>query len=130
MPFDQLDFVYMPSTDAAADVAYFTTVLGGRLIFAVAGMGTKVAMVAMTDSPPRLLLAEHLEGDQPVLGYRVDNLAAALDELEGRGWKREDTFEIPHGPICSFRAPGGHRVALYQLTRPEVEEHFAGRRDF
>jgi len=130
MPFDQLDFVYMPSTDAAADIAYFTTVLGGRLIFAVAGMGTKVAMVAMTDSPPRLLLAEHLAGEQPVLVYRVADLVAALDELEGRGWRREDTFEIPHGPICSFRAPGGHRLALYQLTRPEVEEHFAGRRDF
>jgi citrate lyase beta subunit len=130
MPFDQLDFVYMPSTDAAADIAYFTTVLGGRLVFAVAGMGTKVAMIAMTDSPPRLLLAEHLAGEQPVLVYRVADLVAALDELEGRGWRREDTFEIPHGPICSFRAPGRHRLALYQLTRPEVEEHFAGRRDF
>ena len=130
MPLDQLDFVYMPSTDAAADVAYFTTVLGGRLIFPVAGMGTKVAMVAMTDTPPRLLLAEHLHGERPILVYRVADLGAALDELEGRGWQRESTFEIPHGPICSFRAPGGHRIALYQLTRPEVEQHFAGRRDF
>jgi hypothetical protein len=130
MPFEQLDFVYMPSTDAAADIGYFTTVLGGRLIFAVAGMDTRVAMVAMTDSPPRLLLAEHLEGERPVLVYRVPDLAAALHELKGRGWQPEATFEIPHGPICSFRAPGGHRIALYQLTRPEVEEHFAGRRDF
>ena len=71
MPLDQLDFVYMPSTDAAADVAYFTTVLGGRLIFAVAGMGTKVAMVAMTDTPPRLLLAEHLHGERPILSRAV-----------------------------------------------------------
>ena len=43
---------------------------------------------------------------------------------------REHTFEIPHGPICSFEGPGGHRVAVYQLTRPEVAEHFEGRRDF
>jgi hypothetical protein len=130
MTFEQLDFVYMPSADAAADAQYFTTVLGARLIFAVAGMGTRVAMVALTDSPPRLLLAEHLDGQTPVLVYRVEDLAAALQELEGRGWKREGSFEIPQGPICSFRAPGGQRVALYQLTRPEVEEHFAGRRDF
>ncbi|MBA3737011.1 MAG: hypothetical protein H0W97_00415 [Actinobacteria bacterium] len=61
------------------------------------------------------------------MGTRV---AAALAELEGRGWQREHTFEIPHGPICSFEGPGGHRVALYQLTRPEVAEHFEGRRDF
>ena len=130
MTFEQLDFIYMPSADAAADVEYFTTVLGARLVFAVAGMGTRVAMVTLADAPPRLLLAEHLEGETPVLVYRVADLAAALQELEGRGWKREGSFEIPHGPICSFRAPGGQRVALYQLTRPEVEEHFAGRRDF
>jgi hypothetical protein len=50
--------------------------------------------------------------------------------MEARGWKCEGTFEIPHGPVCSFRAPGGHRLAVYELTRPEAEEHFAGRRDF
>jgi hypothetical protein len=130
MTLEHLDFVYMPSTDVAADVAYFTEVLGGRLVFAVEGMGTRVAMVEMTAAPPRLLLAGHLDGDQPVLVYRVADLALALHELEARGWHREPTFEIPHGPCCSFRTPGGHRVAVYQLVRPEVEEHFAGRRDF
>lgn len=128
--FEQLDFVYMPSRDAASDAAYFTEVLGGRLVFAVAGMGTRVAMVELTDGPPRILLAEHLEGERPVLVYRVPSLAAALGDLEKRGWQREGSFEIPQGPICSFSAPGGQRVALYELTRPEVEGHFAGRRDF
>jgi hypothetical protein len=50
--------------------------------------------------------------------------------MEARGWQREGTFEIPHGPVCSFTTPGGHRLAVYELTRPEAEEHFAGRRDF
>ena len=130
MTLEQLDFVYMPSSDVAADVEYFTTVLGGRLIFAVEGMGTRVAMVELTDAPPRVLLAGHLDGDQPVLVYRVADLTAALRELEVRGWQRESTFEIPHGPICSFRTPGGHRIAVYELARPQIEEHFAGRRDF
>ena len=120
----------MPSRDAARDVEFFTDVLGARLVFAVAGMGTRVAMVELTKDPPRVLLAEHLEGERPVLVYRVVSLHAALDELEGRGWQREGVFEIPQGPICSFAAPGGQRVALYELTRPDVEEHFAGRRDF
>jgi len=127
---EQLDFVYMPSADVAADMDYFTTVLGGRLAFAVEGMGTRVAMVELTEAPPRVLLAGHLEGDQPVLVYRVADLAAAMRELEARGWKRESTFEIPHGPVCSFHTPGGHRIAIYQLMRPEVGDHFAGRRDF
>jgi hypothetical protein len=130
MTFRGLDFVYMPSGDVAADMAYFTDVLGGRLVFAVEGMGTRVAMVELTEGPPRVLLAGHLEGDQPVLVYRVVDLAGAMRELEGRGWQREPTFEIPHGPVCPFRTPGGHRLAIYQLLRPEAGEHFEGRRDF
>lgn len=128
--FDELDFIYMPSHDVAADLRWFTDVLGARLIFAVEGMGTRVAMLELTDQPPRLLLAEHLEGDRPVLVYRVPDLAAAMAELETRGWQRGFMLEIPHGPICSFTSPGGHRLAIYQLTRPEVGDHFAGQRDF
>lgn len=130
MTLERLDFVYMPSADVAADMAYFTSVLGGRLAFAVEGMGTRVAMIELSEAPPRVLLAGHLEGDRPVLVYRVADLASAMAELEARGWQREPTFEIPHGPVCSFRTPGGHRIAIYQLVRPEAEEHFAGRRDF
>ena len=130
MTLQGLDFVYMPSRDVAADMAYFTDVLGGRLVFAVEGMGTRVAMVELTEAPPRVLLAGHLEGDQPVLVYRVDDLKGAMRELEARGWQREATFEIPHGPVCPFRTPGGHRMAIYQLVRPEVGDHFEGRRDF
>jgi hypothetical protein len=128
--FLSLDFVYMPSRDVAADVAYFTEVLGARLVFAVEGMGTRVAMVALTEGSPRLLLAGHLDGEQPVLVYRVADLASAMTELEARGWKREPTLEIPHGPVCPFRTTGGHRLAIYELVRPEAGEHFEGRRDF
>ena len=31
--FEQLDFIYMPSRDAADDVRYLTDVLGARLVF-------------------------------------------------------------------------------------------------
>ena len=128
--FQQLDFLYTPSGDVAADLAYFTEVLGGRVVFAIDSMGTRVAAIELTEGPPLLLLADHVEGERPILVYRVGNLGAALDLLESRGWKREHTFEIPHGPCCSFQAPGGHRIALYQLARPEVAQHFEGRGDF
>jgi hypothetical protein len=128
--FEQLDFLYTPSRDVAADLAYFADVLGGRVVFAIEGMGTRVAAIELTEGPPLILLADHVEGDRAILVYRVRDLTAALDELEARGWEREHTFEIPHGPICSFRSPGGHRIALYQLTRPEVARNFVGRRDF
>jgi hypothetical protein len=105
-------------------------VLGARPIFAIDGMGTRVAAVELTVGPPLILFADHLEGERAVLVYRVADLRAAMNELEARGWERGSTFEIPHGPVCSCTAPGGHRVAIYQLTRPEVGEHFAGRFDF
>jgi hypothetical protein len=129
-PFRSLDFLYTPSRDVAADVAYFTDTLGARVVFAVEGMGARVAMLEMTTAPPRILLADHLEGDRPVLVYRVDDLGSAMDDLERRGWRRAGTFEIPFGPCCSFDTPGGHRIALYELSRPEVAAHFEGRRDF
>jgi hypothetical protein len=130
LPFMQLDFLYCPSDDVAAEASYFTDVLGGELVFAIESGGTRVAALQLTGGPPLLSLADHVEGDRPILVFRVDDLAASLAELQSRGWQRADTFEIPHGPCCSFRTAGGHRVALYQLTRPEVAAHFEGRRDF
>jgi len=129
-PFEGLDFLYVPSADVASDLAFFTDVLGGRAVFAVEGMGARVAAVELAGGPPLLLLADHVSGERPILVYRVADLTATLDRLESRGWEREGTFEIPHGPICSFRTPGGHRIAVYQLTRPEAAAHFDGRRDF
>ena len=128
--FEQLDYVYMPSRDVAADVGFFTEVLGGRLVFAIDGMGTRVAMIELTDGPPQLLLAGHLEGDRPVLVYSVADLDAAARDLESRGWTADHALEIPQGPVRSFAGPGGHRLAIYQLTRPGVVETFTGRRDF
>jgi len=102
MAFESLDFVYHPSCDVKRGVAYFTDVLGGRLRFAVQGMGARVAAVELAKAPPLLLLADHVKGNTPILVYRVPNLARALAKLTKQGWKQEGTFD-PHGPICSFR---------------------------
>jgi predicted enzyme related to lactoylglutathione lyase len=130
LPFEQLDFLYTPSRDVAADLAYFTEVLGARVVFATEAMGTRVAAIELTSGPPTILLTDHVEGDRAILVYRVADLEATLMQQEAAGWVREHSFDIPHGPCCSFRTPGGHRVALYQLTRPEAAGHFDGRRDF
>ncbi len=128
--FESLDFIYHPSRDVKRDVAYFTDVLGGRLRFAVEGMGTRVAAIELAPPPPLLLLADHVKGDTPILVYRVSSLRQAMAGLKKQGWDEEGTFEIPHGPICSFQAPGGQRIAIYELTRPGAAATFEGRRDF
>jgi len=130
MTFDRLDYIYMPSRDVASDMAWFRDVLGGRPVFAIDAMGTRVAMIELTSEPPRLLLADHVEGDVPILVYRVASLAETVAELETRGWSKGITLEIPQGPVSSFRGPGGQRIAVYELTRPGVEATFEGRFDF
>ena len=127
---DQLDFVYLPSRDAAADVEYFTTGLGGELVFAIEAFETRVAMVRLTTGAQAVLLAQHLEGDQPVLVYRVENLEQAVEELQERGGTIAARFDIPHGPGAELRNPGPQRIAIYELTRPEVPKRLEGRRDF
>jgi hypothetical protein len=128
--FESLDYLYTPSRDVAADVAYLTDVLGGRLVFAIDAMGARVALVELTSGPPSIVLADHLEGDRPVLVHRVADLQAAQAALKAKGWRREHALEIPQGPVMTFSMPGGTRLAIYELARPGVIEGFAGRRDF
>lgn len=128
--FLQLDYLYTPSNDVAADARLFTEVIGGRLAFAVEGMGARVAMIELTDGPPHILLTDHLEGERSIYIYRVDDLSKAVAALKKRGLKDERRLEIPMGPCSSFVLPTGHRIALYEASRPDVIQHFLGRKDF
>jgi hypothetical protein len=129
MTLGRLDFLYSQSDDVAADLRYFVDVLGGEQAFAIAEGGVRAAMVSFGE-PPAILLTDHLDGDRPVHVYAVDELAAAVADLEGRGWEQERAIELPPGPAVTFRTPGGLRLALYEPTRPFVIESFRGRRDF
>jgi predicted enzyme related to lactoylglutathione lyase len=128
--FESLDFLYMPSSDVARDLGFYTEMLGGEVAFAIEAFGARVAQVRLSHAEPRLLLADHLDGEAPVLVFRVADLDAALAGLEKRGVAIEARFGIPHGPCATLRTPGGQRLALYQLTRPEVDGRFKGRMDF
>ena len=126
----ELDFLYVPSADVAEDATYWVNVLGARLVFAVEGMGARVAMLEVGETGPRILLTDHLEDQRTLLIYRVEDLNRTQKELCAKGWKRGRSVDIPHGPCISFATPGGQRVAVYQLTRPEVASQFVGRMDF
>jgi predicted enzyme related to lactoylglutathione lyase len=126
---ESFDFLYMPSTDVAADLAYYRDVLGAEIVFAIERFGTRVAQLKLAGGP-RLMVAEHLEGDAPFLVHRVDDLEAAAAEVEERGGEIEERFGIPHGPGAAFRTPGGQRLAFYELTRPGADEMLSGRMDF
>jgi hypothetical protein len=131
MTFLSLDFIYTPSADVAADLARFESGLGASVEFAIERFGTRVAMVRLAEGPPHLVLAEHLDGERPILVYRVESLAAAVRELEGSGLDPGPELGFPYGPIHAFTLPGSeHRIAIYEMTRPQAREMLSGRRDF
>jgi hypothetical protein len=120
----------MPSPDVARDLGFYSEILGAEVVFAIEAFGARVAQVRLSEGGPRLLLADHLEGEAPVLVYRVADLEAAVAGIERRGFEVGSSFGIPHGPCAELRTPGGQRVALYELTRPGADERLAGRRDY
>jgi hypothetical protein len=128
--FEQLDFVYQPSRDVVADVAHYESALGAEVVFTVDRFATRVAMVRLTPRAPGLLLAEHLDGDQAILIFRVPDLAAAEQQLASQGCALGEPFEMPYGIGRQLQLPGPQRLAIYQLTEPERGRSVEGRRDF
>ena len=128
--FSSLDFIYVPTPDVPSAIDYYVSVLGAELVWRIRDGETVVASVRVSETGPALLLASHLAGNVPILIYRVARLQAMMAELRSRGWQPEgEPFEIPHGPCVTFGDPSGQRFALYELVRPEANEHFRGRLD-
>ena len=130
MKLESLDFVYMPSADPAAEMQRFADVLGAEIAFAIEAFGTRVAMLRLAPGGPALLLAGHMHGERPVLVYRVESLDRAVEEIEAAGGSVGAEFGFPHGDAREVELPGGHRIAVYELTRPERAKSIEGRRDF
>ena len=125
--FDQLDFVYQPSRDVAADVQHYTDSLGAEFVFAVERFGTRVAMVRLTVDSPGLLFAEHLAGDQAILIFRVANLEEAVAQITASGGQVGDRFEMPYGIGAQLITPGPQRLAIYAATHAERGRSITGR---
>ena len=130
MLFEALDFLYVPSADVAAEVAYFTDVLGAELVFAIDSGGTRVAMLRLGGESTPVLVTDHLPDDRPVFLFRVASLDDASIRLRDRGWTPDRTIELPMGPATTFTSPGGVRLAIYEASRPFVVDSFVGQRDF
>lgn len=128
--FEQLDFVYQPSRDVAADVQHYTDSLGAEFVFSVERFGTRVAMVRLTPDSPGLLLAEHLHGDQAILIFRVPDLEVAVHQIEEHGGDIGNRFEMPYGIGVQLLTPGPQRLAIYEATHADRGASLAGRRDF
>jgi len=127
--FMSLDFLYVPTADVDLAVDSAVEVLGAELVWKIRAMGTTVACLRVTEAGPALLLSGHLEGEAPILVYRVAEYKATVAQLRKVGATDLRELEIPHGPCASFRLGGNQRFAVYELVRPGMDAHFAGRID-
>jgi hypothetical protein len=127
--FESLDFVYSPVDDVVAVSQRYVDELGAALRWRVRGMGTMVACLELAEGGPPVLLSGHLGGVEAILVFRVADYGAAVELLRAGGGTEIHEIEIPHGPLAAFRAPGGQRMAVYELTRPFAVAMFDGRVD-
>jgi hypothetical protein len=124
-----LDFVYTPTHDVDSAITQHVDAFGAILEWKVRAMATVVACLRVSESGPRILLSEHVEGEIPILVYRVAAYRDAVERLRGAGATEVRELEIPHGPCASLRMHNGQRFAVYELVRPEAMTHFDGRFD-
>lgn len=127
--FESLDFIYVPCGEVHAAAADHVRFLGAEVLWIVRGMDTTVAALRLSSTGPQILLSGHLDGDRPVLVYRVADYQQTVGALYDRGVSGIRELEIPHGPCAAFRLDDGQRYAVYELTRPRADDHFAGRFD-
>jgi catechol 2,3-dioxygenase-like lactoylglutathione lyase family enzyme len=109
-----LDFLYVPTADVDEAARGYVDDLGAELVWLVRAMGTEVACLRVSEAGPRTLLSGHLEGEAPILIYRVAQYAAAVAELRAAG--AEIVLPVQGGGTRSgvhFRAPDGF---LYELA--------------
>ena len=128
--FDELEFIYCPSSDVSVERTHYVERLGAHVVFAIEAFDTRVVMLRLTATGPKLLLAQHLHGEQPVLIYRVADLAAAEAELSARGVALSPRFGFPDGDAVELDVPGPQRIAIYERTRPDRAAQLEGRLDF
>ena len=128
--FDELEFIYCPSSDVSGERTHYVERLGAHVVFAIEAFDTRVVMLRLTATGPKLLLAQHLHGEQPVLIYRVADLDAAEAELSARGVALSPRFGFPDGDAVELDVPGPQRIAIYERTRPDRAAQLEGRLDF
>ena len=127
--FESLDYLYVPTADVDAAARRYVDELGAELVFKVRGMGTTVACVRVAATGPAILLSGHLDGEVPILVYRVRDYADTLERLRESGITEVHELEIPHGPCASFHVADEQRIAIYELVRPAAAASFDGRID-
>jgi len=128
-PFESLDYLYLAAPDLDAAIDFYTRVLGGELMWRIHEGASRVAAIRLAAADPVVVLADHLAPGHDVFVYRVADLEAIRRHFAERGWTDVEAVELPQGPCRIVADPTGHRVGIYQRTRPGFDARLAGRID-
>ena len=119
-PFGKIEYLYVGTSDFERDLAYYTNVLGAKVIWNRHAFGAKVASLRLCKGP-QYLLADHRPAPSCLPLFEVPDLKATSKQLRSRGWKWEGrSFEISPGPCILFKDPSGNELALFENVRPKV----------
>lgn len=121
-PLIRVAYIYVGSSNFAADRGFYLGVLGARLVWQFEDDGAKVAAFDLCGEP-YILIADHVKPPSKRLIFEVRNLREAAKVLRSRGWVPEgDEFEIPDGPCLNFADKSGNEYAILEMKRPRILE--------
>lgn len=121
-PFGNLEYLYVGTSDFDRDIAYYTRILGARIVWNFHAFGAKVAALRVCEGP-LYLLADHRPAPSCLPLFAVRNLNVIAKELRARGWHPEGrSFEIPPGPCHIFKDPSGNELTIFENVRPHAME--------
>jgi predicted enzyme related to lactoylglutathione lyase len=120
-PRGRLEYLYMGTADFARDLAWWRDVMRGEVAWNFEAFGARVAALRVWEKGPLLLVADHRPAPSLLPVFAVDDLEAAMADLQARGWRAEgDPFGIPDGPCVLFKDPSGNEFAMYGDERPHA----------
>jgi predicted enzyme related to lactoylglutathione lyase len=123
LPFQNLDYLYVGSSDFERDVRFYKDTLKAELLWAFNKFGSKVAAFRLAYGGPTVMLADHLKTPSIEPIFSVSDLEASIKTLKARGVDDiQGPIDTPAGRACSFKDPGGNRYSLVQNDKPEAME--------
>jgi catechol 2,3-dioxygenase-like lactoylglutathione lyase family enzyme len=120
LPLGDLKYLYVGTSRFDEDLAFYRDVLGAEEIWNFEEFGARVAALRVATGP-LLLIADHRPAPSCLPVFGVDDLDAAVAQLESRGWRPDSgPFGIPDGPCYLFSDRSGNQLAIFGNVRPDA----------
>lgn len=121
--FGRLAYLYLGTSDAATDLAFYQEAFGAQLVWRFHAFGTDVGAVRIASEGPLVVLAEHRPAPSCLPIWTVADLDAAVERLaRSKFAPAGETVGTPDGPVHVLRDPSGNEIGLLRADRPGALE--------